>query len=73
MLTLLIARINYAQLATVLGGEGFIVETGEQLHQALRQAHRSEIFSIVDVRLLPEDISPALQRMSELFAKTLKG
>lgn len=68
-----IASINYAQLATVLGGSGFVVETGEQLHQALAQAYQSESFSIIDVRLLPEDISPALQRMSDLFAKTLKG
>ena len=68
-----IASINYAQFATLLGGTGFVVETGTQFKQALQKARDSESFSIIDVRLLPEDISPALQRMSELFAKTLKG
>ncbi len=68
-----ITTINYAHLATVLGGKGFVVETGEQLRQALEQAHSSYEFSIIDVRLLPEDISPTLQRLSNLFAKTLKG
>lgn len=68
-----IASINYAQFATLLGGIGFVVETGAQFKQALRKARDSESFSIIDVRLFPEDISPALQRMSELFAETLKG
>ena len=68
-----IPTINYAQLATVLGGRGFVAETGKQLHQALGQAYDSDEFSIIDVRLLPEDISPALQRLSSLFAKTLRG
>ena len=68
-----IASINYAQFATLLGGTGFVVETGAQFKQALHKARDSESFSIIDVRLFPEDISPALQRMSELFAKTLKG
>lgn len=68
-----IPTINYADFARVLGGNGFVVETGEQLHQALAQSRTSESFSLIDVRLLPEDVSPGLQRMSDLFAKTLKG
>lgn len=68
-----IASLDYAQFANLLGGQGFVVETGQQLHQALEQSYSSDRFSIIDVRLLPEDISPALQRMSDLFAKTLKG
>ena len=68
-----IPTINYAQFATLLGGNGFVVETQEQMHQALTQSRTSESFSIIDVRLLPEDVSPGLQRMSDLFAKTLKG
>ncbi|HEY9767662.1 MAG TPA: thiamine pyrophosphate-binding protein [Coleofasciculaceae cyanobacterium] len=68
-----IPTIDYAQLAILLGGTGFVVETSKQLHQALSQSRVSESFSIIDVRLLPEDISPALQRMKDLFAKTLKG
>ncbi|MGL5807582.1 MAG: thiamine pyrophosphate-dependent enzyme [Xenococcaceae cyanobacterium] len=68
-----IPRLDYAQLATVLGGRGFVVENCEQFRQALQEAKDSEIFSIIDVRLEPEDISPGLQRVSQLFAKTLKG
>lgn len=68
-----IPTMDYAQLAILLGGTGFVVETSKQLHQALSQSRASESFSIIDVRLLPEDISPALQRMKDLFAKTLKG
>ncbi|MGD2182478.1 alpha-keto acid decarboxylase family protein [Lusitaniella coriacea] len=68
-----IPTLDYAQLAKVLGGRGFVVETGEQLHQALQDAYECETFSLLDVRLLPEDVSPALQQLSELFAKTLKG
>jgi indolepyruvate decarboxylase len=68
-----IPSINYAQLAQVLGGNGFVIETSTQLQQALNTARDSDSFSILDVRLLPDDISPALQHLSALFAKTLKG
>jgi hypothetical protein len=39
----------------------------------LEQARDHESLSIIDIRLAPEDVSPGLQRMSDLFAKTLKG
>ncbi|HIK07990.1 MAG TPA: thiamine pyrophosphate-binding protein [Trichormus sp. M33_DOE_039] len=68
-----IPTIDYAQFAQVLGGNGFVIETGTQLQQALHAARDSDTFSILDVRLLPDDISPALQHLSTLFAKTLKG
>ena len=68
-----IPSINYAQLATVLGGHGFVVETSEQLRKALHLAKESNTFSILDVQILSDDVSPALQRLSDLFAKTLKG
>lgn len=68
-----IPTLDYAELARVLGGRGFVIETGEQLRWALRQAHDCETFSLLDVRLAPEDVSPALERLSVLFAKTLKG
>ncbi|MBE9042383.1 thiamine pyrophosphate-binding protein, partial [Oscillatoriales cyanobacterium LEGE 11467] len=68
-----IPQMDYAQFATVLGGRGFVIETGRQLRQALQLARSSKTFSILDVRIPPEDVSPALQRLSELFAKTLKG
>ncbi|WP_017325114.1 alpha-keto acid decarboxylase family protein [Synechococcus sp. PCC 7336] len=68
-----IPHLDYAQLATVLGGHGFAIGTGEELRQALRSARASNSFSILDVRLAADDISPALQHLSALFAKTLKG
>ena len=68
-----IPTLDYARLATVLGGRGFVVERGGQLRQALQLARSSKTFSILDVRIPPEDVSPALHRLSELFAKTLKG
>ncbi|MGK7907290.1 MAG: alpha-keto acid decarboxylase family protein [Synechococcus sp.] len=68
-----IPRLDYAQLATALGGHGFAIETGEDLRRALHNARACDTFSILDVRLQPEDVSPALQHLSALFAKTLKG
>jgi indolepyruvate decarboxylase len=68
-----IPSLDYAKLAEVLGGRGFVVETSEQLRQALHLARESDTFSILDVRIPPDDVSPALQRLSQLFAKTLKG
>jgi indolepyruvate decarboxylase len=68
-----ITQLDYAQLATVLGGKGFVVETSQQFRQALEEAKQADVFSILDVRIEPEDVSPGLQRLSELFAKTLKG
>lgn len=68
-----IPSINYAQLAEVLGGRGFTIETGEQLQKALQLAQESPTFSILDVHISPDDVSPALQRLSLLFAQKLKG
>lgn len=68
-----IPSLDYGQLAEVMGGRGFVVETSEQLRRALRVARESDTFSILDVRILPDDVSPALKRLSELFTKTLKG
>ncbi len=68
-----IPTLDYARLAEVLGGLGLVVETGRQLQKALELARASDTFSILDVRISPDDISPALQRLSALFAKKLKG
>lgn len=68
-----IPTIDYAQLAQVLGGGGFVIHTDTELQQALHTAKDSETFSILDVRISPDDVSPALQRLSTLFTTTLKG
>ncbi|MDJ0736611.1 MAG: thiamine pyrophosphate-binding protein [Nostocaceae cyanobacterium] len=68
-----IPDMDYAKFAKVLGGQGFCIKTGKQLQKALQQARESETFSILDLRISPDDVSPALQRLSALFAKKLKG
>ncbi|MBF2005185.1 MAG: thiamine pyrophosphate-binding protein [Chlorogloeopsis fritschii C42_A2020_084] len=68
-----ISSINYAEYAKILGGQGFVIETAQQLRQAFHLARESDTFSILDVRLSPDDLSPASQRVADLFAKTLKG
>ncbi len=62
---------HYSKLPEVLGcGIGFDVETEEQLHEALIAARdHLDTFSILDVRLDPHDISPALQRLTGGLAK----
>ncbi len=68
-----IPQIDYAAMAEVMGGVGFVVKTAEELRRSLQRAKECDRVSVLDVRLLPEDVSPALQRLGELFAKTLKG
>jgi TPP-dependent 2-oxoacid decarboxylase len=62
---------QYSRLPEVLGcGAGFVVETEEQLLAALTAARAyTESYSILDVRLAPDDISPALQRLTEALGK----
>jgi indolepyruvate decarboxylase len=66
-------EVDFAQLATTFGGVGFVVETAEQLRLALAKAKELPTFSVLDIRLRPDDVSPALQRLGELFAQRLKG
>jgi TPP-dependent 2-oxoacid decarboxylase len=68
-----IAQINYAELAGVLGGRGFLVRTGAELRQSLSLAREEKTFSLLDVRIPPDSVSPALARLGELFAKALRG
>ncbi len=68
-----IADIDYARLACALGGCGVVVETGAQMRQALREARHADRFTLLDVRIAPDDVSPALKRLGELFAGTLRG
>ncbi len=68
-----IAQLNYAELAGVLGGKGFLVRTGVELRRALSLAREEKTFSLLDVRIPPDSVSPALARLGELFAKALRG
>jgi indolepyruvate decarboxylase len=68
-----IPSLDYAKFAEVLGGRGFVIETGAALHQALHSACDSRTFSVLDVHLSPDDLSPALHRLRGIFAKKLQG
>ena len=68
-----IPNLDYAQFAALMGGEGYVVETSHQLSQALHAAKAAETFSLLEIRLSSDDVSPALQQLGALFAKTLKG
>ena len=64
---------NYSRLPEILGaGRGFIVETEEQLDQALNEAEvHTESYCLLEVRLAPLDRSPALERLAARLAKRL--
>ena len=64
---------HYSRLPELLGcGVGFRVETEEELHRALSSAREyTESFAILDVRLAPDDLSPALRRLTQTLAKSV--
>ncbi len=66
---------QYSRIPDVLGaGQGFIVRTEEELDKALIAAEKNtDSFSILDVRLDPHDLSPALQRLAQRLGKKVKG
>jgi indolepyruvate decarboxylase len=57
---------HYAKLPDVLGaGRGFDVRTEDELDRALAGAFaNTDSFSIIDVRLARDDVSPALRRLT---------
>ncbi len=64
---------NYSRIPEVLGaGRGFVVDTEQQLDEALKQAAEwTQSFCIVDVHLPMLDRSPALDRLAARLAKRL--
>ncbi len=62
---------QFSKIPEILGtGKGFIVETEGQFETALTEAEANrETFSILDVRLNPNDGSPALKRLTEKLSK----
>jgi TPP-dependent 2-oxoacid decarboxylase len=67
-------RWQYSCIPEVLGaGHGFVVGTEEELDRALIAAEKyTDSFSIIDVRLDPHDLSPALLRLTQRLAKQVK-
>lgn len=64
---------NYHRLPDLLGGGwGFEVRTEGELDQALNAALANQkAFSLLNVHLEPDDISPALKRLAERLSKRL--
>jgi len=62
---------KHSKIPEILGsGKGFVVETEDQLDDALSSAEKYlESFCILDVSLDPNDMSPALQRLTQGLAK----
>lgn len=64
---------NYHRMPDLLGkGWGFEVRTVGELRQAMKAALANEdAFSILNVHLQPDDISPALSRLAEKMSKQI--
>ena len=64
---------QYHRLPEILGaGRGFVVETEQELDNALVEAKRwTKSFCLLEVRLAPLDRSPALDRLAARMAKRL--
>lgn len=64
---------NYHRIPDLLGdGWGFEVHTVSELHQSMKAAlAHQDAFSILNVHLQPDDISPALARLAERMSQTI--
>jgi indolepyruvate decarboxylase len=62
---------NYHRLPDLLGaGWGFEVHTVGELHQSVSAGlAKTDGFSLINVHLKPDDISPALRRLAERMSK----
>ena len=63
---------NYSRITEIIGhGKGFVIEREDQLEEAISAAENiySGEFCILDVRLDTYDVSPALQRLTEVLGK----
>lgn len=59
----------YARLAQDWGGVGFEAHNGAELRSALRAAHQSESFAIIDVHVGRNDLSPVTVKYIKAAAK----
>ncbi|MEZ6053485.1 MAG: thiamine pyrophosphate-binding protein [Planctomycetaceae bacterium] len=64
---------NYHRMNDLLGdGWGFEVNTVGELHQSMKAAlANKDAFTILNVHLRPDDISPALDRLAKRMSKTI--
>jgi indolepyruvate decarboxylase len=69
-----IVNWNYHLMTELLGGgKGFKVGTEEELENAVREALKSEVLTIINCDIDAFDISPALKRISESLSKKVKN
>lgn len=63
---------DYVGLARALGAAGYQAQTCRQFDSALRTALRENNTVVIDARIAPDDISPALRRLTELVGKNMR-
>lgn len=64
---------DYAAFGRLLGGEGYTVRTAAEFKKALSEAKKSSLFSIIDVLLDKEAVSPLLYKLrTELLKRASK-
>ena len=59
---------HYAELAKLWGGAGWRVDTAAALGEALERAHREKRFSLIEVMVPHDDLSPMSRRYIEASA-----
>lgn len=69
-----VAQMRYHKLPEVLGdGKSFLVHTEDELDDALNAASaHTKSYVLIEVKLEPNDRSPALQRLTSRFAKNVR-
>lgn len=60
---------RYADLATLWGGTGMIVEKASQMLSALEEAAKTPTFVIIEVKIPPNDLSPMSRKYIEAAAR----
>ena len=64
---------NYHQVTQLMGGgEGFKVQTEEELNLAVKTALKSNKLFVINCIVEQRDVSPALSRIGETLSKKIK-
>lgn len=66
-----IPTMDYAELARLFGGQGFTVDTTQQLRDALCTAQASKDVCLLDIHIAPDDTSSVLRNLAEANRKRL--
>ncbi len=64
---------DYDKITSLIGcGQGFRVETEEELEEAMTEAFKSKTMTVINCILDPNDVSPTLARISETLSKKVR-